>query len=61
MPTTILIEIERLPKISLQLVPSIEIERLPEMSLQLALYAPFEVQLGEEVYYLYNPNNKLNI
>ena len=35
-PITVLIEIERLSKISLQLAPSIEVERLPKISLQLA-------------------------
>ena len=53
-PTTVLMEIECLPKISLQLIPFI-------LQIKEAPYTLFKIQLGEEVNYLYNFNNKLNI
>ena len=53
MPTTILIEIQR-PEILLQLTSFI-------LQIEEVLYMLFETQLGEEGYYLFNINNKLNI
>ena len=53
MPTTVSMEIQR-PEMSLQPAPSI-------LQIEEELYAPFEIQSGDEGYHLFEPDDELDI
>jgi L-lysine 2,3-aminomutase len=70
MPIAVLIEIKYLSKMSLQLVLFMKIKRLFKMLLQLmssilqikeAPYILFKIQSGENIDYLFNIDDELNI